>query len=100
MIRVEYETAELVIAVLSAAPLVGIYQILGWVRRPGGVQGSPLTNLYEQGSLQISETKSFQVRHILKVDLHKRESEINTFFSQHPQKQRSSCWKSVLSSGK
>lgn len=51
MIRVEYEKGELV--VLSAAPLVGIYQILGWVRRPGGVQGSPLTNLYEQESLQI-----------------------------------------------
>lgn len=32
-----------------------------------------------------SETKSFQVRHILKVNLHKRESEINTvFFSPTP----------------
>lgn len=84
MIRVEHETAELVITVLSAAPLVGIYQILGWVRRPGGVQGSPLTNLYEQESLQISKTKAFQVRHILKVHLHKRESEINTFFFPPP----------------
>lgn len=79
-LSMEYETGELVIAVLSAAPLVGIYQILGWARRPGGVQGSPLTNLYEHESLQISETKSFQVRHILKVHLHKWESEINTFF--------------------
>lgn len=99
IITVEYDRAELVIAVLSAASFVGIYQILGWIHRPGGVQGSPLTNVYEQERLQISETKSFQVRRILKVHLHKRELEINTF-SQHPQKQRSSCWKSVLSSGK